>query len=522
MQNNYNPDVLSCLANLSNDEVFTPPNLVNHILDLLPQELWSNPNVKFLDPVSKSGVFLREIAKRLINGLEKKMPNKQKRINHIFENQLFGIATTELTALLSRRSVYCSKVANGKYSVCESFDNEHGNIRYERQKHNWYNGKCSQCGASKEVYDRGDEAESYAYNFIHSDNPERLFSNKILKNEQEMIFDVIVGNPPYQLADGSGGSSDSAIPIYNRFIEQAKKLNPRYLAMITPSKWMFGGRGLKKFRKDMLNDKRIRYLYDFEKASDCFPGVHIDGGVSYFLWDREYEGKTEYTFQSNTGVISKSERYLKNNYFNYVIRDNNALSIISKVSSEKSFAEIVSFTRPYGIRNYLFNEPHRYPESKLDFKPFNNSIRVYGVKGIKGGARRIVGYVTRNTATKNIETIDMHKIFFTTSFSTNAVHPPEVILGEPGSISTETFLMIGPFKNENEMHNCKSYIDTNFFKVLLYFGKGTMHVTPSVFGLIPLQSFTQSWSDKKLYKKYKLSKDEISFIENMINPSEVN
>lgn len=185
MQTNYNPDVLSCLANLSNDEVFTPPSLANDMLDLLPQELWSNPNAKFLDPVSKSGVFLREIAKRLMKGLETQIPDKQERINHIFSQQLYGIAITELTSLLSRRSIYGSKIANGKYSFCEIFPKgkkgEQGNIRFERMQHTWSRPpsgaeteKCTYCGASKEVYDREDGLETYAYNFIHTKNPLQL------------------------------------------------------------------------------------------------------------------------------------------------------------------------------------------------------------------------------------------------------------------------------------------------------------------------------------------------------------
>lgn len=513
IQTSYNPDVLSCLANLSNDEVLTPPSLVNDLLDLLPARLWVDPDSKFLDPVSKSGVFLREIAKRLMKGLERKIPDKQERINHIFTQQLYGIAITELTSLLSRRSLYCSKTANGKYSVCEIFDNEQGNIRFEKMRHTWKEGKCTFCGASQDVYDREDDFETYAYNFIHTEKPYNIFNMK---------FDVIVGNPPYQLSDGSGGSSDSAIPVYNKFIEQAINLNPKYLVMITPSKWMFGGRGLQKFREKMVLDKRIKSIYDFENASDCFPGLHIDGGVSYFLWEKDYSGMTEYYFKANNGSINKSFRYLKNNYFEYVIRDNRAISIIEKVLNGNSFSEIVSLTRPYGIRNYLFNEPQRYPDSNLQFEPFKNSLKVFGVKGIKGGARRIVGYISPTIATNNLESINKYKIFFTTSYSTNAINPPEIILGEPGSICTETFLLIGPFNSENEQYNCRTYIETDFFKVLLYLGKGTMHVTKSVFGLIPIQDFSESWTDIKLYEKYDLTKAEIAFIENMVRPVDIN
>ena len=316
--NSYNPDVLNCIANLSNDEVFTPPSLANQVLDLLPQELFRSPKTRFLDPFTKSGVFLREIVKRLDKGLEDQIPDRQERIDHIMQNQVYGIACTELTALLARRSVYCSKTANGRFAVSR-FDNPEGNIRYEAIQHSWVGGKCRFCGASQSVYDRGTDAEQYAYQFIHTDNPSQLTGN--------MTFDVIIGNPPYQLADG--GNAASAKPLYHLFVQQAIRLSPRYLSMIIPARWYSGGKGLDEFRDLMLNDTRLSYLVDYFDSNDCFPGIDLSGGVCYFLWERDYKGKcTISNIQGDTIVSSEARRL---NEYPTFVRDNMAVKIIRKV-----------------------------------------------------------------------------------------------------------------------------------------------------------------------------------------------
>ena len=498
----YNPDVLSCLANLSNDEVFTPPQLANQMLDMLPQELFRSPDTKFLDPCAKSGVFLREIAKRLINGLADRIPDLQERIDHILHHQLYGIAITRLTSLMSRRSLYCSKDADGKYSISH-FDNSDGNIRYRDLRHTWQNGKCTYCGASKEVYDRAGDLESHAYEFIHTDNP-----NKLLKN---MTFDVIIGNPPYQLSDG-GGSGSSAIPLYHRFIQQAKKLSPRYLTMIVPARWYTGGKGLDEFRDEMLHDKRIRVLIDYNDSRLCFPGVDIAGGVCVFLWDRDNQGICHVKNIISDSIQYESMRHLDE--FEVFIRDLRTINIIHKVQliKEPTMDSIVYSRNPFG-----FSSTYNYSYTR----PSANTIKIMTSKGDF--------YVPIKDITTNKGIVDDWKVVMS---KTSAEHAGQAdkdgrkkvvsrieILGKQ-YICSESYLLIGHMKSKEASVNLLNYIKSKFFRFLLSAVLLTQNIAKDKFQFVPLHDFTRPWTDEELYAKYGLTDEEIQFIESMIRPME--
>lgn len=503
----YNPDVLTCLANLSNDEVFTPPEVANRMLDMLPEELWHDSSATFLDPACKSGVFLREIAKRLIEGLKEEIPDLQKRIDHIFHKQLYGIAITELTSLLSRRSVYCSKYPNSKYSIT-LFEDTSGNIRYKRIQHRWQNGKCLFCGVTKKegTYDR-DEMEVHAYELIHTLHPERIFNMK---------FDVIIGNPPYQLNIGVE-KENYAVPIYQKFVEQAKKLNPRYLTMIIPARWYAGGRGLDEFRDEMLNDDRLSVIHDYPDAGDVFPGVQIKAGVCYFLWERDRHGDCSVTTHLNGDDIGPVVRPLLEKGNDTFIRYNQAISIIQKVFNpvNRSFSELVSPQTPFGIvTSYKGTDK---PQSSTDLKMY-----------ISGNDKKYKGkafYAPYDKITKGHDMIPWHKIYINMAGSGSDSFPHQILgkpfYGEPNTICNQSYLVIGPFKNKDECENAMSYIATKFFRFMVLQKKNAQHAMRGVYQLVPMQDFTKSWTDEELYKKYRLTEDEIAFIESMIKPMEL-
>lgn len=489
----YNPDILTCLANLSNDEVFTPPKIVNQMLDMLPDEIWHDSKVTFLDPVCKSGVFLREIAKRLIEGLKEEIPDLQERIDHIFHKQIYGIAITELTSLISRRSLYCSKYPNSRYSLSH-FEDIEGNIRYKRIEHQWKNDKCIFCGAPKSVYNRGKDLETYAYEWIHTNEAEKIFNMK---------FDVIIGNPPYQLSDGGNGKS--ATPIYQHFIEKAKKLKPRYLVMIIPSRWYTGGKKLKKFRQTMLSDKHIRKLVDYENFKDVFPGVDLAGGVCYFLWDRDSPGICEIT-NFNKDKSSIMNRFLDE--YNIFIRQNYAVNIVKKITSRYQIFlnERVSTRKPFGLpTNYV---------------PQESGILCWFIQkiGLKYALDKDVddskGYLSKWKLL-----VPKAPIAGQTDFSkpVRFYYDGNIRIAKPGECCTESWIIAGAFNSEEEVLSYKSYIFTKTVRFLLLQTVVSQDVTRKNYCFIPdLKHYTKKYSDEILCKLWNISKEEWMYIDSRI------
>ncbi len=526
-----NPDVLTCIANLSNDEVFTPPELAGRMLDGVAEawghdhngaNLWADKTVRFLDPFTKSGVFLREITKRLNEGLALQLPDLQERVNHILTQQVFGIGITKLTSLLARRSVYCSKYANGAHSIATRFDSDSGNIWFERTEHTWIknglNGKCTFCGASQANLDRGGALETHAYAFIHTDNIKTRMTELF---GDDMQFDVIIGNPPYQLTDGGFGTS--AAPIYQLFVEQAKALEPRYLSMVIPARWFAGGKGLDEFREAMLSDNRLRSIADYLSAADVFPGVGLKGGVCYFLWNRDHAGLCDVSTHFKDWPVSIATRPLMENGANIFIRFNEGLSILKKVmalesdvadafvpSAAKKFDQLVSSRKPFALGTTFKGR-----KTKRD-----GDVLVYQNGGI--------GYLARSDVPSNAALVDKWKIYIgraAPGTGNRDTYPHRILstpfIGEPGSICSETYLCIGPFDTKAEAESALSYLTCRLTRLLILLHKPSQDTTRKVYTFVPTQAWTKRWTDEDLYAKYGISASEIEFIEKVVRPMDL-
>jgi site-specific DNA-methyltransferase (adenine-specific) len=506
----HNPDVLACIANLSNDEVITPPEFANQMLDTLEkaweasnsgENIWSNKEVTFLDPATKSGIFLREIVKRLNSGLTKEIPDLTERINHILTKQVFGLGITELTSLLARRSVYCSKNAKGIHSIARTFETSDGNIKFEKTDHFWNGAKCKFCGASKQEYDRGYSLESHAYIFTHTDNIRDTISKLWEKN---MRFDVIVGNPPYQLStEGSGGQ---ARPIYHQFIRQAINLDPRFIVMVTPSRWFSGGMGLDSYRNEMLGDKRLREIVDFMRDKDAFPTVNVTGGVNYFVWDKSYNDKCKITTVLPGGNFgSPQERDL--NEFDIFIRHNESIEILRKVLSFnfKSFSARVSSVDPFKLSTTF----HGANQATVRRK-----IRLYG-----SGSE---SFIAPDEVNSNVEWIKKWKVLIPRATDGNENYPLPIwnqvgpIVVEPGTACTFTYLVASLADSERNAKYIANYMKTKFFRFMVFIRKNTQDNKSESFRFVPDIPMDRKWTDQELYKYFKLNQTDIDFINLMI------
>lgn len=491
------PDILEVISSLSSDEVPTPPKVANAVLDLLPTDVWTNPDLRWLDPGTKTGVFLREAAKRLMTGLQEAIPDEGERLKHILKNMMHGVAITELTALMSRRTLYCSKDASGPKSDVQ-MPTSAGNIWMERVEHEYVSGKCRVCGAS-EAQMEGDNQENHAYGFIHPAGIET-----IAETWSNMKFDVIVGNPPYQM-DSDG--SNRTMPLYNLFVDQAKALDPSFIAMIIPSRWMAGGLGLTNFRRDMLSDKRIRAIVDFPRAADVFPGVEIKGGVCYFLWDRDNAGDCMFTIVRDGVASEPAPRRLDE--FDVLVRDHRGLEILHKVLAhdEPSFIEIFSADKEFGMTSNYSGYHKTLGVGR---------IRLYANRG----TRRVQGWIERNKITKSAHLIDKWKVLVPKAGSDGGQKLPDVVLGKPivappPSVCTQTYLF-AYVDSEQEAKSAESYIRTRFVRFLISLRKISQDATRATYTWVPQQTWNREWTDAELYEKYGITEEEQAYIAEMV------
>lgn len=508
------PDVLETLAQLPNDEVYTPPKLVNAMLDLLPEHVWSEPDYKWLDPATKSGVYLREVARRLMVGLANWEADGSKRRDHVLRNMLYGAAITQMSGEIARRSLYQTKNATGSEikdpvlaDLVVHLDQPDGNVPFLPTEHTLDKAEkfCTICRAPAALI--RENRENFAYSFLHGTYP--------TKELADMKFDVIVGNPPYQIGmdDGQGNRTANITPLYNLFVEKAIAMNPRYVLMITPSRWFAGGKGLVEFRDRMIADRHLKTLVDNPKLYDVFPQAEIKGGVSYFLWDRDHDGDCEFVTRIDGAIRDSAVRDLRHGR-GVVLRDNFAAGVVGKIASDPfekgSLADKVSARDPFG------------QSIKTNYKgasdvPFDGSIPLVFINK--------VGYITRDVLERNQEWVDKWKVLIPMA---GDGHGREVsfVIGEPlalapGSVCTQSYLVAGTFDTRQETENYAYFLTTKFVRFLVLQRKISQHLTNTRFAFVPMLDMTRRWTDADLYKLFKLTDDEISYIERVIGPRDL-
>lgn len=556
-------DILETITNVGNDEVFTPRKTCDMMLDSLPEEVWHNPLYRWLNPATKNGIFEREIALRLDKGLENVIPNKEERRKHILQNMIFSIGQTKFTSNVARRTLYYCSQANRKcdglkapdghyvngYSIGNGawFDDEEGNIKTPCTDHEYIdaNGKkmpstcngddrkkykCKYCGiAGDSKYNDANQREKYAYELVHINHLvlPRYMQDKFFGGDRKMKFDIIIGNPPYQLSLGnSGGNSSKSKAIYHLFISQAIALSPKYLCMIVPSRWMTKTtEGIPDEWVDgILKDKRFVLLHDYVDEHECFPNNNIEGGVCYFLWDRDSkEYNCKYVIHNQDKTTQVRTGKLDNLNCGIVIRDTECQKIIKKVQDvdgqyyldeKNNFSSMVSPKDFFTNKETLTSSWTGYKtEQKGEY-----NIKYYLNKNIH---KIPFGFVKLDDVSKNHASIPLYKVYIPAALGDNYQVLGRPFVGESNSVCSQTYLVIGydPEKHNFTKEQCKnicSYITTKFFRYLVAIKKKTQNGPRGVYQFVPLQDFNESWSDEKLYKKYNLTSDEIALIEKTI------
>ncbi len=488
------PDILEVIADLSNDAVFTPPKVVNAVLDLLPDEVWSDPSLRWLDPGAKTGVFPREITKRLMVGLAQAIPDETARLEHILREMVFAIATEEITGMMSRRSLYCSKDASGEFSTVRFADPD-GNVWQKLVKHSFTpKGTCSECGGLQDQLESAGR-DNKAYALIHGEG------RHLLRQEMDMQFDVIIGNPPYQM--DTGGSGRQALPIYQKFIQQAKELNPKYMAWIIPSRWFAGGMGLDGFRTEMLEDDQIRYIVDYLDARECFPGVDIAGGVCYFMWEKGSHGPCVVENRWS-GKTWQSTRPL--NEFDVFVRMDPAAEIVRKVTAQglESMTSIISGVRPFGI-----------PTSERPTGQGKVHLLSSGGEGL----------IRSDKVTAGKDMLSKWKVITSKASHDHGGQPDKEgrrrVLSKtqvmpPNWVCTESYIVLGAFDTEQEANNCLDYVKTFFVRFLVSTRSLSQDITRDRFAFVPMVDFKKPQTDAALFVKFGIDAKQQDFIKSVI------
>lgn len=501
--------MLDAIAQIDNEKVITTSSTVRKIVDLVSPEIWRNPNARILDPMTKGGEYLKECALRLWDGLKGTIPDKNERRRMILHECLYGMATEEICAQISRRTVYCAEDATNHRCI-ERFERREGNIIFQQCKHTYDKiGKCTACGCRKNK-----ENDQYAYPFLHMDPPFRIERN------EKMEFDLIIGNPPYQLMDG--GHGPSASPLYHKFWQRAVDINPREIVMVIPARWYTGGRGLDDFREAMLRDKHIEELHDFLDSGECFPDNKIAGGVCFIKWKRNHQGDCLITQHHQSREYPEQKRRPLDSGFGIFIRKemdvNMARKIVERITEtgEGTLDQVVSAARPFGLRTYYKGKKKgKYAllcrNSISNWNNPNSSTRRYvDLKDITSGKGLIdkwkIAISAASGAGKQYDKTGRRSILSV------------VETLKPEEICTETYLTIGPYKNKKETELMKKYLDTKFVRYLIGVKTHTQHFKQATFSLVPNIGHKKEWTDEMLYNRYDLSEAERKEIEQSIKP----